>query len=139
MKRVMMLVFPTLWSPKKTSLYFAKGASDEAMAGRVPPTAELRLTTDEFPEFVCRPDPDDFGAAVAAAEADAAVACDCAPVAADAGFESEEASVIIALYARLITSKQVLLILVIFVDCVKEQWYPQLQDPKSISKPGSIH
>lgn len=26
MNRVMMLVFPTLWSPKKTSLYLANGA-----------------------------------------------------------------------------------------------------------------
>lgn len=28
MKRVMMLVLPTDWSPKKTSLYFAKGDTD---------------------------------------------------------------------------------------------------------------
>jgi len=50
MKRVMILVFPTLWSPKNTSLYFANGAK-EAAAGRACPdtdtTEERDITEDE--------------------------------------------------------------------------------------------
>lgn len=48
MNRVIILVFPTLWSPKNTSLYFASGAKD-AVAGRAcPDTTEARdMTEDE--------------------------------------------------------------------------------------------
>jgi len=42
MKRVMILVFPTLWSPKNTSLYFANGACPDTDT-----TEERDITEDE--------------------------------------------------------------------------------------------
>jgi hypothetical protein len=48
MKRVIILVFPMLWSPKNTSLYFASGAKDAAVGRACPDTTEERdITEDE--------------------------------------------------------------------------------------------
>ncbi len=42
-----MLVLPTLWSPKKTSLYLASGAKDAAAGLACPETTDEREMTEE--------------------------------------------------------------------------------------------
>jgi hypothetical protein len=82
----MILVFPTLWSPKNTILYFANGAKEDDMIGRVAPTAEFRLTTEEPPEACRLPPP---------VEADFVPAADvglCWSPAATAALEADEGS-----------------------------------------------